>query len=365
MAQALTWNTNTTGTPVDGTGTWNTTTTHWYNSSTDVAWPSGGTAQFGAAAGTTAFAVTVSGSPAIGGLTFQSQAYSLSGGSLSLTGTVPVTVNASSGGTISSRLIGSGGLTMNGPGTLTLINSNVFTGATNVNGGELLLQSTNNLSAGVLEGVVNVNTGGTIAAVTFAAFGYGAGVHITSLNILGGTVILSASGNETAAWPINFQGGTLSPSGTGFLEIGTFANGSTTVTSSAAATTAVISAPVQLHAASGNISATFNVAQGTTPSGIDLLVSGSVSLNTAGNGITKAGSGLMALSNTDTYTGATNITAGTLQLGTGQIGQDGSINSTSSVSDSGQPSSTTSPEARAPATSSAERATWSKPGRAR
>ena len=118
MAQALTWNTNTTGTPVDGTGPWNTTSTHWYNGSTDVDWPSGGTAQFGAAAGTTAFTVTVSGSPTIGGLTFQSQAYSLSGGSLSLSGAVPVTVNASSGGTISSRLIGSGGLTMNGPGTL-------------------------------------------------------------------------------------------------------------------------------------------------------------------------------------------------------------------------------------------------------
>ena len=218
---------------------------------------------------------------------------------------------------------------------MTLINSNVFTGATtDVNGGELILQSTNNLSAGVLEGVVNVNTGGTIAAVTYAAFGYGAGVHISALNILGGTVILSASGNETAAWPINFQGGTLSPSGTGFLEIGTFANGTTTVTTSAAATTAVISTPVQIHAASGNISANFNVAQGTTPSGIDLLVSGSVSLNNAGNGITKAGSGLMALSNTDTYTGATNITAGTLQLGTGQSGQDGSINNTSSVVDS-------------------------------
>ena len=272
----------------------------------------------------------MSGSPTITGLTFQSQAYTLSGGSLNLSGAVPFTVNAT-GGTISSRLFGSGGLTMNGPGTLTLINSNVFTGATNVNGGELLLQSVNNLSSGVLEGVVNVNTGGTIAAVTYAAFGYGAGVHISSLNILGGTVILSASGNETAAWPINFQGGTLSPSGTGYLEIGTFNGGTTTITTSAAASTAVISTPVQLHAASGNISASFNVAQGTTPSGVDLLVSGSVSLNNAGNGITKAGAGLMALSNSDTYTGATNITGGTLQLGTGQSQQDGSINSTSVV----------------------------------
>jgi fibronectin-binding autotransporter adhesin len=51
----------------------------------------------------------------------------------------------------------------------------------------------------------------------------------------------------------------------------------------------------------------------------------------AAGGVTLNGSGLVVLSNSNTYTGPTTISGGTLQLGTGQSGQDGSIGGTNGV----------------------------------
>ena len=73
-------------------------------------------------------------------------------------------------------------------------------------------------------------------------------------------------------------------------------------------------------------------------------------------GLSKSGSGLLTITNSNGYTGATAINGGTLQLGNGLSGQDGSIGSTSGVSDNGamvynlfgtRPPSTPSPAAAA------------------
>ncbi len=53
----------------------------------------------------------------------------------------------------------------------------------------------------------------------------------------------------------------------------------------------------------------------------------------AGASLTKDGTGTTTLTASHTYTGPTMINNGTLQLGTGQAGQDGSIASTSGVTD--------------------------------
>ena len=47
------------------------------------------------------------------------------------------------------------------------------------------------------------------------------------------------------------------------------------------------------------------------------------------------GGGILTLTATNSYTGTTSINGGTLQLGTGVSGQDGSLGNTSSVSDHG------------------------------
>ncbi len=52
-------------------------------------------------------------------------------------------------------------------------------------------------------------------------------------------------------------------------------------------------------------------------------------------GLSVTGGGLVVLTNTNTYSGPTTISAGTLQLGTGTAGQDGSIYYTSRISNSG------------------------------
>ena len=114
--------------------------------------------------------------------------------------------------------------------------------------------------------------------------------HIQSVILTGGTMAGTANGSP---------GGTFDPTGGAI----------TTLASSA---TSVISAILKLYDP-----AIFNVAAGTAPDGLDLLVSeGAISRNAA-YGVTKTGNGLMQLTAANTYTGGTTITAGTLQLGSG------------------------------------------------
>ena len=60
-------------------------------------------------------------------------------------------------------------------------------------------------------------------------------------------------------------------------------------------------------------SLTFNVAQGTTPSGTDLLVSGPIA-GYAGNGIIKSGAGQMTLAGANTFTGPITLNSGGLNI---------------------------------------------------
>ena len=59
---------------------------------------------------------------------------------------------------------------------------------------------------------------------------------------------------------------------------------------------------------------TFTVASGTTPSGVDLNVASIMEDIFGSKGFTKAGPGVMELSGANTYSGASTISAGTLQL---------------------------------------------------
>jgi outer membrane autotransporter protein len=131
-----------------GSGTWDNITANWFNGSTTVPWVSGGTAVFGGAAGT----VTVSGTVAAGGATFGTNGYTITSGTLALSGTTPaVTTNAGVSATINSLITGSSTLVKTGAGTITIGNgANTYTGGTTVSQGTLVFGGNSALGSGTV-----------------------------------------------------------------------------------------------------------------------------------------------------------------------------------------------------------------------
>src|SRR4029077_3073991 len=122
----------------------------------------------------------------------------------------------------------------------------------------------------------------------------------------GGTFDLSTWTDGTSTGGIQFTGGSMIGASSGVFRLGG------TLTTNAAATTATISGgQLWLNLASG---ADFNVASGTTPSGVDLLISGTVANGLFGTAMIKDGAGTMALSGANTYTGTTTVNAGVLNI---------------------------------------------------
>lgn len=212
---------------------------------------------------------------------------------------------------------GGGGFSLNktGAGTLTLGATNTYTGGTTVNSGTLALARGG--GAGAVRGVVTVNSGATLNLTANNALGYNAGQQVTTLNINGGTVSVTGNqGDEGYLTSFNLTGGTLAYASTNgsAYQIAAGDTSAPGITSNASgATQSVISGGVEIR--SGNLG--FNVASGTTASGVDLLVSGLV--NASGTfGLTKTGAGVMALTGANTYTGGTTVNQGTLTVqGTG------------------------------------------------
>lgn len=219
---------------------------------------------------------------------------------------------------------GGGGFSLNktGAGTLTLGAPNTYTGGTTVNSGTLALARGG--GAGAIRGVVTVNSGATLNLTVNNALGYNAGQQVTTLNINGGTVSVTGNqGDEGYLTSFNLTGSTLAYASTNGSAYQISAGDATApgITSNASATTSVISGGVEIR--SGNLG--FNVASGTTASGVDLLVSGAITV--PGNttyGITKTGTGVMVLSGANTYTGNVLINGGTLAVG--HFGADNGTN---------------------------------------
>ncbi len=219
------------------------------------------------------------------------------------------------------------GIIKTGAGTMALSAVNTYTGGTIVDGGILLLTS-GGQNAGRIRGTLTINAGGQVDAHTSWSLGYSAGDNGTTVNnivIDGGTLNFygTPGGGGTQAPTITMTGGTISG-----LQFDWY-NGITstpTLTTLASSNASVISSGINLRLGVTN-QATFDIADGTTANGVDLLVSGPITAS-QGGGIIKTGAGTMALSAVNTYTGATTISGGSLVLGGG--GATGSL-STSSV----------------------------------
>lgn len=192
-------------------------------------------------------------------------------------------------------LSGAGGITKAGTATLELNGSaaNTYTGATLVSGGTLLLNKT----AGVIAvpGALTVGDGaGTRETLRLQANNQIAAAVVPILN--GGLVELGAF-TQTVAGLTLTDGQVTATTGTLTL------NGNVTVNAASA------SSSLGGNLALGTAARTFTVADGAAAD--DLLVAGVVS----GSGeLLKAGAGRLVLSAANTYTGATTVQAGTLNL---------------------------------------------------
>jgi autotransporter-associated beta strand protein len=208
--------------------------------------------------------------------------------------------------TITAQLSGTDRMIKAGNGTLALTTQNSYTGGTTVNAGTLVLPPAG--SIGIISGPLTINSGAQVNADEGWALGYGGpGAGVTSITVNGG--MLDITGNAGTggmeASNITMTAGTISG-----LVFDWYAGitGNVTLATIGSSSSAVISSGFHLRLSGGNL--TMNVAQGTTPNGVDLLISGPITL---GNGnIVKTGAGSAVFSGANTISSTTTVSNGTL-----------------------------------------------------
>ena len=254
-----------------------------------------------AATGATNLATTMDSNYTVNSLTIITPSVSIGGSNtltVNSTASTAIGISAASGNTsISANLAGaSAGLTKSGAGTLILTGNNTYAGATAINAGALNVQHASALGA---------TAGGTTVAVGAA------------LQLQGGIAIAAEA---------------LSLSGTGVSTDGALRNISGNNSYGGAislAGTTRINSDSDLLTLSGGIG---GAAQALTVGGSgNTAISGVISTTTGT--LTKDGLGTLILTANNTYTGATTITAGTLQIGAN--GTSGALSTSSALTNNG------------------------------
>jgi autotransporter-associated beta strand protein len=324
-AQVYTWDGNgsTAPNPTGGSGTWDTTTANWWTGS-NVTWPTAGTnndAVFANTAGT----VTISGGVTANDLTFSTNGYTVTGGTLTLNGSTP-TLNSVGTATINSAVLGTAGLTKSGAGLVTIsgpaFGANTLSGAVVVASGTLQLNGGGNGAASgrglPSASSFTINPGATLVSQGNDPLG-GGNAPIT---INSGTLRHATGSNWFASLgALTLNAGTLlSAQGAGASFQGFALNGTVTVGGSAASTIGTqetTNNAIHLFFNGSNPAQqrTFDVADATGDLGADLIVSAPLinsSHTGTAAGLIKTGVGLMVLTGSNSYTGATTISNGIL-----------------------------------------------------
>jgi outer membrane autotransporter protein len=282
--QDLTWDANGAAAGTGGSGTWDTSSSKWLNGTGFQPWQNSAfdNAIFGGTPGT----VTLSTPINVHNITYNASDYVINGGMLILGADGPSIIVNSLMATINSNLGGSSGLRKGGTGTLVLAADNPdFSGVTTVAAGTLRIDNSGALGTSTAASDLVLGKGSTFFFNTDFTHDY---------TLTGSTV--NVQGGEGATW-----------------------NGSPKLTAPAT---------INLNGINGTLSGHL------ADTGANVL------------SLTRNGTGRMTLSGNNTYTGATTVTQGILQLGSanalssgsnlvfnGMAGTGGSIELTSASGD--------------------------------
>jgi fibronectin-binding autotransporter adhesin len=281
------------------------------------------------------------------------------GGSLNLVNAAAQAVNLTVGNggqnaTFSGAISGGGTLTMNGAGMQVLSGSNSYGGSSNVVAGTLQFQGGNSLPAaspvGLVAGTLSVRndgngSGGTIIAgnnITILAAATADTINVGNLTAghTGNTVVFGVLSNGS---PSNNFNATINFTGAnGYLQsyagLNLCGNTGDGTTLNPTTTTVIINGPVanqETTTASTHYdtldldgTSTGNIIYGPISDATPFIA---VGVNDTR--LTKSNSSQWTLAGQNTYSGPTNISGGTLQLGTGLANQDGTLGNTSGVTD--------------------------------
>jgi len=276
-------------------------------------------------------AVTVASGAVLGLNSFNQTLGALSGAGNVTLGSATLTAGGNnSSTTFSGVLSGAGGLTKTGSGTLTLSGANTYTGAMAVNAGTLQAGAANvfgnNSAVTVASGaVLDLNSfsqtlgalsgagNATLGAATLTAGGNNSSTTFSGVLSGTGGLVKAGSGTLTLSGANIYTGAMSVNAGT--LQAGAanaFGNNSA-VTVASGAVLGLNSFNQTLGALSGAGNATLGAAT-LTAGGNNSSTTFSGVLSGTG-GLVKAGSGLLILNGANSYSGATTVAAGTLEIG--------------------------------------------------
>jgi autotransporter-associated beta strand protein/T5SS/PEP-CTERM-associated repeat protein len=315
-----------------GDGTWNATNTNWTNQNGNAnnEW-SDLTAVFAGTAGTVQVATP---GLQIAGLHFKTGGYTLAdgGGSLDVGTGAELRIDPTLTATIAAPLIGTGGITKTGDGTIILSGTNTYEGGTDINAGILSISADVNLGTAPASAVADhlEFNGGTLQATASFTLDSNRGITLTGAGILdvtetesleyggiitgAGALEKSGTGTLVLLGANDFSGGTTVSAGTLHLGDGQTAGaalGSGNVTIDTAGTLTLNLANAETFATGVTDNGHF-IADGAT--GEDYTIS---SLITGTGDFEKTGSNTVTLLGANDYSGGTTVSGGNLIVGDG------------------------------------------------
>jgi autotransporter-associated beta strand protein len=207
---------------------------------------------------------------------------------------------------------GSGGLMKNGPGTNTLSAVNTFSGNITISNGTLAIAGSGELGAGLFSGAINDN--GTLAYNSAAAQTLTGAISGSGGLSLNGSGSLTLGTTTLFGGPTVLGGGTLQISNSLALQNSTLNyNGGNFIFNGITTATLGGLSGAQNLSLLNNASAA--VALTVSGNNSNTIYSGGMS--GSGASLTKAGTGTLTLVGSNSYTGTTTVSAGTLELSAG------------------------------------------------